>query len=223
MRKDPLVQIQKFTIYNKSNQRMLFPNLVIPVGESRVTEDSSLFELRAVREAFFNKLIDIVPNPTLFFGGVSAVPEAVENGGGGGGGSGDGNIIRVFRNFDTQSLPRGSPVYSPATGQMLGALGNTEGRLVVGLIAAESDVVVGETGDVLVDGTLVATTAEWDAITDMVGGLVRGRKYCLDLTAPGKLRLQVNAVGSPAYLVVVGYALSATEFKLEVQPTIRLA
>jgi len=47
----------------------------------------------------------------------------------------------------------------------------------------------------------------------------------LDLHVPGALRSTVTSEGAPAssYLVPVGYALSATEFVLDLQPVIRLA
>lgn len=219
-----LVKIQEFVIYNTSGQRLQFPGLVIPTAEARRTTDVRLFEIPAVKRALETGLIQVVPDPRNYFGGSSAIPEAVDSGGGGGGGgSGDGNILRAYRNFDTVNLPRGSPVYSPSPGQMFGALGNLSGRNVIGLVAASSDVVPGAQDDVLVDGTLVASTAEWEVVTGMVGGLVRGRKYCLDLNVPGKLRLSVTPTGTQQYLVNVGYAISATEFKLEVQPIIRIS
>lgn len=221
----PLIKVQEFQVYNKVHQRLMFRGLIIPANEMRVTTDSLLFRDEDMRKAMDAGAVEVVPDPRTFYSGDSSIPEAVESSGGGGPPTGDGNILRTFRNADSFPFPRGTPIYSPGSGQAFGALGNLSGRLVIGLYAGDADLGPGGSGNFLVEGTLFSSTAEWEAITDMPGGLVRGQKYFLDLLAPGKLRLNVPLVGapSPSYQVCVGYALTATEFKLEVQSLIRIA
>lgn len=148
-----------------------------------------------------------------------------EVGSGVGTGTGPGSTFKMFRNISGLPMPRGTPIFSSTPGDADMAKGDFAGRQVIGLNATPRPLLENFSGDFIIDGSLICTGPEWQAITDMPGGLVRGRKYFLDLMIPGKLRIHVDSVDAPrgSYLVSVGYAVTSTELKLEIQPSIRLA
>ncbi len=148
-----------------------------------------------------------------------------EVGSGVGTGTGPGSTFKAFRNISGVPMPRGTPIFSFTPGDADMAMGNFVGRQVIGLNATSGPLGENVIGDFMIDGSLICTGPEWQVLTDMPGGLVRGHKYFLDLVIPGKLKLQVDTGNAPrgSYLVCVGYAVTATELKLEIQPPIRLA
>jgi len=135
------------------------------------------------------------------------------------------NTYYSYQNNTGADMNPGTPVFLSSPTQVLGAIGNLVGRRVIGLYADSSVLPWLGVGNFLVEGSLVLTALQWQQITGDVGGLQPGQRYFLDLHVPGALRSTVTSEGAPAssYLVPVGYALSATEFVLDLQPVIRLA
>lgn len=156
----------------------------------------------------------------------SSIHPVVPESSGGSGGTGDGNILRSFLNVDSISLSPGAPAYSPSAGGMAGACGLQAKKSVIGIVSGDVAVPIGGSGNLLVEGTLTLTIAQWDAVTSSSGGLVRGQKYFLNFLSPGKMVIQPDFRNPPSnllYAVPVGYALSSVEFKLEIQPATRIS
>lgn len=169
---------------------------------------------------------DVTPGDPYDIADIPALASAVTGGGSGGGTPGDGNITRSYTNNDTFSLLPGAPVFATGVGTMGGASGIQSRRACLGVVASTDTVYPGSSALVLVEGTQVLTTQQWDAVCGTLGGLIRGSKYYLDFTNPGKLKLSPDVNNPPSnllYLVSIGYALSPTELKLEIQPAIRIS
>ena len=88
----------------------------------------------------------------------------------------------------------------------------------VGLLD-EDVLVIGNTGKVQTDGVFTTTTLMWDAATGMVGGLVPQTTYYL--SDAGKITPYASTT-SGNYVAPVGYALSSTSMRIELNPTILL-
>lgn len=78
--------------------------------------------------------------------------------------------------------------------------------ILTGLIATVPDPT---DATVRAQGLLVLTTAQWDAVTGDVGGLVEGKPYYLSDTTSGHIT-QTAPVDAGSYQVIVGVALDAT-------------
>ena len=141
-------------------------------------------------------------------------------GGGGGGGSFD-----SYHNADIVTMVAGSPVYLVSEGNTNLAIGNTAGRKVIGLYAGPDPLPVAGSGLFLTKGSLTLSAAQWQVVTGTAGGLTPGSRYFLDINVPGLLQPPPTASGAPtgSFMVPVGYALSSTEFLLDVQPSVRIA
>lgn len=99
----------------------------------------------------------------------------------------------VALNANAAALVIGTPVYETAVSNSVdkadaGALATAK---VLGLVADSPSIAIAGTGNVLTDGRLTATTAEWDAVTGGTGGLTPGSRYYLDPGTPGLLTLTV--------------------------------
>jgi len=129
--------------------------------------------------------------------------------------------IITAENAETSAIPKGTPVYVFADGQVKKAQANTSGTVeIVGLVYPTS-ISPSETGWIITDGVLEALTAEWDAITGDSGGLTAGSIYYLDPDAAGMLTTTApTTVGN--YVVRVGKALSTTELEITISQPILL-
>lgn len=119
------------------------------------------------------------------------------------------------------SAPIGSPVYISASGAFQLARANagaTEGAIA---LVRSGSVAASASGFVQTDGTLTATTAEWDVITGQTGGLTAGAIYYLSAATAGRMTTTApTATGS--YVRPMGRAISSTEFEISIQPSILL-
>lgn len=124
-------------------------------------------------------------------------------------------------NANAGPLVIGTPVYVEGAGSVDQAQANAIGTAeVLGLIR-DASVASGNSGSVQTNGTLPATTGQWDAITGQTGGLTVGAIYYLDAAAPGKLTTTApTAVGE--FVTRVGVAISTTELSIYPQPSIQL-
>lgn len=115
----------------------------------------------------------------------------------------------------------GTPVYAISATDVDKAKADAQSTIrVVGLVA-EASIADTASGSIAVDGILTATTGEWDAITGDVGGLVPGDNYFLNPANAGQLS-KTATIATGEFVVRVGYALSATEFEIEVQQPVKL-
>jgi len=114
----------------------------------------------------------------------------------------------------------GMPVYCGGANQANAASANGANEAkVIGL--ATANIADSASGTFQTDGTLAATTGEWDAITGGSGGLTAGSTYFLDATASGNITATAPT-GSGNYVTRLGVALSTTQLKLEIEPEIKL-
>lgn len=125
-------------------------------------------------------------------------------------------------NGNASAIVIGTPVYKTATSNQVDlARANASGtRRVIGLVAATS-IAASASGSIQTDGVLVATTAEWDAVTGQTGGLTPGSQYWLSAATAG--RLTTTVPGSGNYVVPVGIALSTTELEISIGPGVKKA
>ncbi len=127
----------------------------------------------------------------------------------------------VKTNNDAVTLQKCRPVHSSGIGMVARADANTATTSdLVGLVA-DGEVAVSASGRVQTSGIFTATTGEWDAITEQVGGLIEGSIYYLNVAPSG--RLTIIPPSSPGqYVVIVGVALSSTQLFINTQASILL-
>jgi hypothetical protein len=132
------------------------------------------------------------------------------------------NIYTSFTNGDSFPILKGMPVRKISSSAVALANGSAGKYTVIG-VAAEN-ISVGAVGLVLIEGVLGATTAEWQLVTSVAGGLSStGGRYFLNWTSAGlQSNINTNLAPSPSYLVAVGYAVSSTELKLEIEDPIQI-
>jgi hypothetical protein len=76
-------------------------------------------------------------------------------------------------------------------------------------------------GNIVVNGVLTLTTAQWDALAGTTGGLAAGTVYYLSPTTPGLITsTPPSTIGQ--FLVELGMAISTTELKVQIRQTIAL-
>jgi len=123
-------------------------------------------------------------------------------------------------NANAGTITIGQPVYITSTDVDL-AQANAQSTIRVAGLVYDTSVLTATPATVLVDGILTATTTQWDAVTGQSGGLTPGANYFLDPSTPGKLTLTApTTVGQ--FVVRVGYAISSTEFEIEIGQPIKL-
>lgn len=124
-------------------------------------------------------------------------------------------------NGEASPIVIGSPVYVSAANTGRLAQANAAGTSKVrGLVAAVS-ITNAQAGPVTLNGVLVATTGQWDAVTGGSGGLVPNTTYFLDPATAGKITATPPAtVGQ--LLVSIGTALSTTDLSVEIGAPILL-
>ena len=120
------------------------------------------------------------------------------------------------------SLTIGMPVYVSVAGSVNQAdAGATSTTRAIGLVA-DTEIATTAAGNIAVAGILTATTVQWDAVvTGGSGGLIAGSTYFLEPGTAGKLTTTAPS-GAGEYIAPLGIALSATKFKIAIDPTIQL-
>jgi len=130
--------------------------------------------------------------------------------------------VQTFTNGESSAaLVIGTPVYVSAAGTVKRAQANALSTAdVIGLWRAISTAAAGSDQAVL-DGVLVATTGQWDAVTGQSGGLTPGARYYLDPSTPGKL--STTAPTTTGQVVVgCGLAISTTEMEVDIETFVLL-
>ena len=129
----------------------------------------------------------------------------------------------TMTNDNAGTIVIGAPVYTKSNGHVdlaeADAIATTE---VLGLVK-DTTILTTAPGQILVDGVLTATAAQWDAITGGSGplGLTPGKIYYLDSATPGMLT-QTAPVTAGQFVVRVGRAISVTKMDLMIMAPIKL-
>jgi hypothetical protein len=116
----------------------------------------------------------------------------------------------------------GAPVYiSGNTAFQLARSNAAATARTIGLVATSPSIAAAATGVVALEGPLIATTAQWDAVTGQTGGLTAGSAYFLDAAAAGKLTTAApTTVGQ--FVAPVGTAIDTITMMIEIDTTILL-
>jgi hypothetical protein len=114
-----------------------------------------------------------------------------------------------------------TPVYVVSAGTMDKAKADAAGTTDVLGLVKDASIAASATGNVQTDGVLVATTAQWDAVTGGSGGLTAGSKYYLDPDTAGMLTTTAPTTTGD-FVAPVGKALSTTELEITIFPTVKL-
>jgi hypothetical protein len=129
--------------------------------------------------------------------------------------------IPQFTNGNAGSIVIGTPVYSSANSTVDKAKADAVGTAnVIGLVF-DSSVAASSSGGVILDGILVATTGQWDAVAGTSGGLTRDTMYYLSAATAGLLTATAPSAAGQ-FVVCVGIALSTTEMKIDIKPRVKL-
>lgn len=128
--------------------------------------------------------------------------------------------ISTLVNANAAQAVIGTPVYSSAAGSYDFARANTLATAkVIGLVRETT--AAGASGTVQTGGTFTATTAQWDAVTGLTGGLTFNAYYFLSPTTAGRLTATAPTA-NPDYATLVLHATSTTDAQIFIQPPIRL-
>lgn len=122
-------------------------------------------------------------------------------------------------NNEVNTIPKCSAVY--AFGSSGCKLASTLGAVqkdVLGFVVDDDGIQPAAVGSIQSGYVLAATIAEWNAVTDMVGGLSPGQRYFL-ADIPGHITPFYNDV--TGYLCIVGQAISSTEMLVRIEPPIQ--
>jgi hypothetical protein len=119
------------------------------------------------------------------------------------------------------AVPICTPVYISSANSFALSQANASGSAKVLGLVRETSIAAGASGAVQTDGILVASTAQWDAITGQTGGLTAGTKYYLDPATAGRLTAAAPTAAGQ-YVLPVGTAISTTELEITIGPRILL-
>jgi hypothetical protein len=135
----------------------------------------------------------------------------------------DANLAQLINriNANAATINIGEPVYSTSATSVDLSQANAQSTIRIAGLVADITIAAAAAGNVAVDGVLVATTGQWDAVTGQTGGLTPGADYFLDPSTPGRLTTTAPTTAGQ-FVVRVGHALSDTEFEIEIQQPIKL-
>lgn len=127
------------------------------------------------------------------------------------------SVVTIATNGETSAVAICSPVYLSAAG--IFKLGINTAAINSKIIGVTSTAIgIGATGNIITSGEVTATTAQWDAVTGQIGGLVFDTVYFLSALT-GKL---TNVPPTAGYLVSVGTAISSTKLLIDLSIKIQL-
>ena len=130
--------------------------------------------------------------------------------------------VRLVSNGEASvALVIGTPVYVFAAGSVKRAQANALATARVFGLWVDTSTAAAGNGNVGMNGLLVATTAQWDAVTGQTGGLTPGSAYFVDSATVGKLTATAPTTAGQV-VSVIGIALSTTDMELNVQRPILL-
>ena len=130
--------------------------------------------------------------------------------------------VRLVTNAEaTAPLVIGTPVYVFIAGAVKRAQANALATARVFGLWVDTTTAAAGTGNVGMNGLLVATTVQWDTVTGQTGGLTSGATYFVDPTTVGKLTASAPTTAGQV-VSVVGLALSLTEMEINIARPILL-
>lgn len=129
--------------------------------------------------------------------------------------------VIALTNGGGTTAPIGSVVYISAADTFQAARANAGATInAIGLVR-DAAISPAANGVVQTDGALVATTAQWDAVTGDTGGLVAGATYFLSPTTAGNItRTAPTTAGQ--YVLQIGKAISPTALEITITVPILL-
>ncbi len=123
-------------------------------------------------------------------------------------------------NGDTTTIPKGSPVYSDGFVVRKAIANSPNVKRVVGL-AAET-ILPSSIGVIQVDGILEMSNIEWQIASNEVGGIANSN-YWISAVQIGRLTsFPVTQSSTEVWSLKIGYGVSPTKFKIEIQPSVKL-
>lgn len=132
-----------------------------------------------------------------------------------------GGQLLVQTNDEAGAIVIGTPVYNDAADGVKKAKADAAGTSQpIGLVY-DASITNATAGSILINGVLVATTGQWDAVAGTTGGLTFGTKYYLSAATSGLLTATApSTVGQ--YVVEVGIGISTTEMRVMIKSRILL-
>ena len=124
-------------------------------------------------------------------------------------------------NGNAGSIVIGTPVYVSAADTVDKAKADAGSTKNVFGLVADLTIATTVAGAIQTDGSLVASTAQWDAVTGQTGGLTPGALYYLSAATAGMLTTTAPTADGH-YVAQVGKALSSTEMEISILSTIKL-
>lgn len=123
-----------------------------------------------------------------------------------------GNVLQQT-NDEAGAIVIGAPVYNDVNDGVKKAKADAAGtKDVIGLVR-DASITNGVAGAIQTDGTLAATTGQWDAVFGTTGGLTKGTRYYLSAATAGLgTATAPSTVGQ--YVIELGIAISTTELIL---------
>jgi hypothetical protein len=115
-------------------------------------------------------------------------------------------------------VPRATPVYSNGAGFDVTLASDQNVKRLVGLTTAGS--APGASVSVQMDGVIEVNSAEWFAVTGMIGGVANSNYWVAN--ALGQLSSSPPSGPDPLWSLKVGYGVDNTHFKIEIQPSVKL-
>jgi hypothetical protein len=133
----------------------------------------------------------------------------------------DGKDLSSLVNGHGSNIVICEPVYEMSNGQVDLARANAEATTRVLGLVYDTAIADTEAGNIIVDGFLTASTAQWDAVTGQTGGLTPGALYYLSVATAGKLTSDgPDTVGD--FVARVGRAVSVTRMEVAIMPRVKL-
>lgn len=124
-------------------------------------------------------------------------------------------------NGESGAVVIGAPVYIFSANTIKKAKADAGGTSnPIGLVK-DASIAASEAGAILTSGVLAATTEQWDAVAGTTGGLTPNAVYYLDPANAGKITATPPSTAGH-YVVKVGVAISTTELKLDIEPSVLL-
>lgn len=125
------------------------------------------------------------------------------------------------QNGNAAALVIGTPVYVSAGDTVDKAKADAASTKDVFGLVADVSIAIAGSGAIQTDGSLVATTTQWDAVTGQTGGLTPGAIYYLSAATAGMLTTAAPTADGH-YVAPVGKAKSTTELEITILSTIKL-
>jgi len=127
----------------------------------------------------------------------------------------------TMQNDNAGTIVIGQAVYTKNNGNVDLAQADAAGTVEVLGLVRDTSIATGTSGEIQTDGTLTATTGEWDNVTGETGGLTPGAVYYLDPNTPGSLT-QTAPTTTGDFVIRVGKAIATTTMAISISQPILL-